>query len=500
MRLNRRQLLRSASICAGGGAAGLSTLLRARRGEAQSQEPKKPCFLIVIPAAGGGCLIDSFLAIRQSESANGMTINAYPDAEVKDIAGSPLRAVDLQRQRAGSIPIPFSANQSAFATKHKDDIMVVTQTGTSVNHQVAQRRAITGNEAWQGRTLQEAVAKEYGAGYPIPNVNMASGGYIEHGTDRSLPAYCFNEPVANPIVWPLALDGMKGIQDAPPRAMLEKARALRDGKLEDASPFYKTFAKSDRLKVWRDQRAAAPSRLEVPDLITKLMLVPDVPQIPLGEYGLRESPDGAKVRQKFPSYLTDPLHAQAALAFLLIKYRVSVTVTISPSFSVLIDTGALPPKISNPPLAFDYSHNSHRSAQAIMWNRILSTADGLIDLLKGEEFEPGSGESLWDRSMIYVATDFGREKKRPSGADDFGTGHHVNNGFVIISPLANGNKVLGGVDKDTGLTYGFDPETGDPAPATNMAEKQIYSGILHALRVDTTGGNLPDMRAMRRRA
>ena len=44
----------------------------------------------------------------------------------------------------------------------------------------------------------------------------------------------------------------------------------------------------------------------------------------------------------------------------------------------------------------------------------------------------------------------------------FGTGHHLNNGSLIVSPFANGNRVLGGVDPDTGLTYGFDPRTGDP--------------------------------------
>jgi len=42
---------------------------------------------------------------------------------------------------------------------------------------------------------------------------------------------------------------------------------------------------------------------------------------------------------------------------------------------------------------------------------------------------------LWDRSLIYVATDCGREKARPSGASSWGTGHHLNNGSVLISPL-----------------------------------------------------------------
>src|SRR5262245_2512383 len=123
MRLNRRQLMRSLSICAAGGASGLASLLTAKRGFAQ-QQTKKPKFLFVIAGAGGCSLIDSFLAIRESEAgANASTINCFPDSEVKTIAGTALRGVDLSRQGVGAIPIPFSANQSDFVTKHKDDLM-----------------------------------------------------------------------------------------------------------------------------------------------------------------------------------------------------------------------------------------------------------------------------------------------------------------------------------------------------------------------------------------
>ncbi|MEM9488187.1 MAG: hypothetical protein AAGC55_03525, partial [Myxococcota bacterium] len=149
-------------------------------------------------------------------------------------------------------------------------------------------------------------------------------------------------------------------------------------------------------------------------------------------------------------------------------------------------------------LAFDYSHNDHRSAQAFMWQRTLDLADRLIDLLKDEEFDASTGESLWDRTLIYVATDFGRSRNRVAGSDLFGSGHHLNNGNLIISPLANGNSVLGGVDRDTGLTYGFDPQTGAPDPDRTMGEADIYAGILQALQVTTTGSGLPDMPAMRR--
>jgi hypothetical protein len=54
-----------------------------------------------------------------------------------------------------------------------------------------------------------------------------------------------------------------------------------------------------------------------------------------------------------------------------------------------------------------------------MWARIMSTVDKLISLLKSEPFDAGSSESLWDRTMIYVATDFGRTRSRPDNAMQF---------------------------------------------------------------------------------
>ena len=495
-RLSRRQMLKATSMMAAGGGVGLPSLLASRRGYAQQQD--KPRFLIVIAGAGGASLIDSFLAIRQSEAgAASAELNCFPDSEVKSIAGSPFRAVDLRRSRVGAIPIPFTSNQSDFVTKHKDDLMVVTQTGTSVNHTIAQKRSLTGNEAWHGRTLQEAVAAYYGAGFPIPNVNMSANGYIDPGIDPTTPAFARSEPVAQAAVWPLSLDGSRGVKNLPPRERIALARRLRNEKLDPESNFKKTFGDSHRLALWEEQRGRT-SGLEALDLITQLNIYPDIPQIPLGEFGLAESPDGQRVRAAFPDFATDPFEAQAALAFMLIKHRVSVTVTIAPSFNVLLDLQRL--RVDNPPLAFDFSHQSHRAAQGVMWDRLLRTADKLVELLKAEEFE--AGESFWDRSMIYFATEFGRTKRRPANSDEFGSSHDLNNGYAVLSPMVNGNKVLGGVDPTTGMTYGFEPEDpqGVPVPGRQMAEKEIYSGLLHALKVDTSGGNLPDMRAMRKNA
>jgi uncharacterized protein (DUF1501 family) len=160
---------------------------------------------------------------------------------------------------------------------------------------------------------------------------------------------------------------------------------------------------------------------------------------------------------------------------------VASAVTLAPSFSPVLSGITL----ENPPLAFDFSHNDHPSTQNAMWSRVLRIVDGLIDLLKGEP--DGAGGTLWDRSLVYVATDFGREKVRPANATAFGTGHHLNNGVVLVSPLLKGGRVYGGVDPTTLLTHGFDPTTGEPAPGTVMREGDVYAVIAGAMGVDYPG-------------
>ena len=81
--------------------------------------------------------------------------------------------------------MPYTAVQSEFVAKHKQDMMVVTLTGTSVNHGIAQKRAITGNEAWSGRTLQELVALEYGDGYADPERHDGDRHQLHRARQRS---------------------------------------------------------------------------------------------------------------------------------------------------------------------------------------------------------------------------------------------------------------------------------------------------------------------------
>lgn len=487
--MRRRGISRRQALGHLGAAGALAATGLPRFASAQTADPR---FLVVVCAAGGASIIDGPLAIRHGESANSQTVNCFPDGEVKSIPGTDIRAVDLRRGSAGAIPFPFQSNQSDFVRRHKDDLLVVTHTGTSVNHTIAQKRSLTGNAAWNGRTLQEQVACTYGDGYALPNVNMAGQGYLEPGDDSSLPSWCLAEPVANPALWTLGLDGQRGVQPAPERSLVELARQVRDGKLDPESTFVKTYGHSQALKRWRDQRGRSTSVLEGLDLITRLNVFPDSQSVPLARFGLAESPDGARVREAFPRYLEDQLEAQAALAFLLLKNRVSVTVSIGPSFNVLLRGQSL----VNPPLAFDYSHQAHRPAQAIMWDRMLGVIDRLVELLKSEPLDEGRGVSFWDRTLVYMATDFGREKRRQNGADTFGTSHHLNNGSLIVSPLVRGNRVLGGVDPDTGLTYGWDRASGAPQPGENTDEPTVYAGILQAMGIETPA-HLPDVKAMR---
>ena len=505
-RLSRREALKALSLAAAGSTSLAPFLFGCRQaqgtaenteiiGQRKSELTTKPKFLIVIGAAGGASIIDSFLAVRASEAgANAAKINTFPDASVQSVGGSPFRAVRYMNSKLGSIPLAVNTDQLAFLQKYKDDMLVATSIGTSVNHTIAQKRAITGNAAWKGRTLQECVAMQWGQGMPLPNVNMAVGGYGERGTDVNLPASVYPETVTNPSLWPLGLDGKKGVLGTPPADVIALARAARND-LDSSSVFGQTFAKTTVLSRWRSQRDSSAG-LEAQDLITRLNVLPDLPpQIPLSQYGLGSSPDGAQVRQVFPDFFTDPFQGQAALAFLLLKHRVSAAVTIGPDFNVKLGGSS---GIYNPPLAFDFSHNDHRSAQAFMWARILSTVDRLATLLKSEPFDTATGETLWDRTMIYVATDFGRTRTRPDNAIVFSSGHDLNNGFLLISPMVKGNTVLGGVDPLTTLSYGFDARTGTPqVGAVGSNEPDIFSGVLTAMGADLAGSGLPDASAFK---
>jgi hypothetical protein len=367
-------------------------------------------------------------------------------------------------------------------------MLVVPVRNSSVNHLVGQHRSITGNNAWRGRTLQECAALEYGQLAPMPNINMSALGFAERGIDRSLPLRCASESVTQPLSWPLGLHGSRGVTGAPSATLIDAARRVRNAGLEEPSAFQRTFGGSEALSRWLEQRQVA-TEIESRDLIERLMLMADDPvRTPLSAFGLRSGPDYERIRQALPNLETDPLEAQAALSFALLESRVAVTTTIWPTDRLIM---ASQDSLLNPPLAFDFSHNAHRPVQAAVWNRMLRILDGLITLLRGEPLDATSGESLWDHTLIYVATEFGRRKNRLGRSETFGSGHDLNNGVLLISPLLRGNRVLGGVDPHTGLTFGVDPATGIPDPGRENTEAQLFASILDTLEVDTTGSGLP---------
>lgn len=516
----RRHLLGALGAAGGamlGGNLLAGRMLASERGG--PREPKgKPRFLIVLACTGGASAIDGPLAIRASESKFASTLHTFDDALVQTIAGTQIRAVDQNLKSLGPIPLPVKARHSQYVQRLAPDMMVATWTRTSVNHAVGQRRSVTGNSAFHGRTLQEATALQWGQDCVLPNVHLVAGtSYTDRGTDETLPSWAYGETVVDPGTWPLSLSAQRGLLDVPSSKLLQKARELRNNKLDTQSMFQRVFGASPRLQHWQHLRGSPQAALEAQDLISKLMVRPDSPDFPLAAYGLATSPDADKVRAAFPNYASDPLHAQAALAFLLLKYRLSVTVTLGPTFATVVDDGVdlagayglggggggngkklVEGSLDNPPIAFDFSHQAHRAVQALMWERVYAVADGLITLLKQEEWE--DGESMWDRSMIYFATEFGRSKTRTENATEFATGHDLNNAAVVLSPLVPGGTVLGGVNPDTALTYGFDPQSGAPDPSREMTEPEIYAGIAHALGIDTSDTSLPDMRAMRKLA
>lgn len=481
--VRRRDVLKGLAA----GAAVASLPLREARAQAQADRK----FLIVVTGTGGASMIDFATATTASQSDDAANLNVYPDQMVQRFEDSPFRAIDQRLDDLGPLPYQGQANQSNFVRRHMHDMMVVPITGTSVNHQVAEKRSLTGNDAWGGRTLQEAVANAYGEGLPLPNVNMGAGGFVEPGIDPTLPDWAVHEAVSDPRLWWLGLDGAKGVPNAPSPDLVQLARTMRNSKLDPESSFYRTFERSRVLQRWRHQREVAQPELERRNLIQSLNVLPNSAAVPLARFGLGDAPEAARLREIFPLYFDDPLEGQAALAYLLIKNGVSNTVTIGPNFSPLVGGQQI---VDSPPLAFDFSHTAHRGAQALMWHRLLSVIDRLIGLLKETEY--ADGESYWDRSLIYVATDFGRSKRRPSNADEFGTGHDINNGLLLISPMVNGNTILGQVDPNTLQHTGYDPATGRPEPGRHMTEPELYAGILQAMGINTP--NLPDMRAMRR--
>jgi hypothetical protein len=462
--------------------AGIATALgRHGRHAVAAPDPERK-LLFVVAMAGGASIVDSLLPVSASEAgAKANSVVAYPDQAIGERGG--LRYV---KKIDGTDPLgKFSCDYdlATFLDRHGADTAVVTQEVTSVNHVVAQKRAVTGAGVDRGRTLMEAVAAVHGAGLALPNCNFATGGYAEPGTDESVPSFARGEVVSDPLYFPLATDASRGIRGGVSRDLLQHARDVRST-FEARSPFLTRYGKAKMLEAYRSRREAARA-IEDADLLSKLMLLPEG-EVELSEYDLESSPMLARMVEVFPNLARgDAMEAQAAVGFLLARYGISASVTLGPTFvPSFLDSG----KIVDTPLIFDYSHTDHVTAQNVMWRRMMQVVDGLVTLLKEEDYLGDAGLGpMWDRSLVYLATDFGRTKERPSGSLSFGTGHDLSNGNVLVSPLLRGGRVYGGVDPATVKTYGFDPTTGEPDPSRVMREGDVYSLVAQALGVDFEG-------------
>ena len=474
MKQSRRNFLRAAA--AAGGCLALGSNARA-----DSAEPTpEPRYLFAVAALGGASIIDSFLPVAASESQGAATLNTFPDQLIAQPAGSNLRCVRPVDGSYGGLMFDNGYSQETFVSKHHEDMVVMTADASSVSHSTAQQRALNGDGMNGGRTIMEQIALTHGAGMALPNCNMAAARYASRGADPTIGVAAEQVSVADAKTFALATDGRRGIPGLPSHEAIAAARGFRD-RLEQASPFVERFGQRNSLLRYQSLRARA-AELEDADLISKLMLAPG--SFPLEEFALSASPYAQTLADRFPRLDRDGFHAQAALSFLLMRYGLSCATAISPDNPTVVEQGT----VINPQGAFDFSHTDHRLTQNTMWSRTLGVIDSLIDLLKSEHVGGDPDQpTMWSRSLIYVATDFGRSKERPAGAASWDSSHDLNNGNLLISPLLNGNRVFGGVDPDTCMTYGYDRLTGEADAGSNMTGRDIYSAVCQALGADFPG-------------
>jgi uncharacterized protein (DUF1501 family) len=452
------------------------------RGRAAASAAADRKLLFVFCAYGGASIIDSFLPVVDYEGGSLLAaaeLNCYSDFAIEQLPDSNIRSVKLL-DNYSYFAKPTSAMGSLIA-RHGKDMAVIGHDVSSVNHTVGQQRSLNAAGLDQGRTLMERAALRHGMDLPLASCNMAAEGYQRHGVDPTVPARARHELIRVPSLFGAGTSGFEGVAGAPSEEAVRRARAVRE-ELDQKSVFARTFRADPRLQNYLHARKEVSPILERAGLLEKLLLL-DPSRIDPA-LGVKPDPLAVKLRESLPALGEDRMEAQIALSFLLAYHGVSCSVAMGFDTEPVVRSDG---SIIGTPISFDFSHNMHRVVQNLMWCRTASLVDSLITLLKSHDYlgDPALGR-MWDRSLIYIATEFGRDKKRPFLASSWGTGHHLNNGSVLLSPLLKGNAVYGGVDPTTGMTFGFDPATGKPDKMQTMTETDVYGIIAQALDLQTS--------------
>jgi hypothetical protein len=448
---------------------------------AQEQQRR---FLFVICASGGADIRDSFMPLVTGEANNGL--RSHDAADIRTIGNH--RCVDRQRQLRFFVG---GDAQRTFLEENGADMAVAAVTGSSVNHIVAARRWLNGDgQAINGRTLLESHAMRWATpDMPLPAVNLANGGYIDPGIDGRVPDVARAETVQNALLFGMATHPSKGVmpidRGAQREALLARARRVRES-MDDKSAFVSRFAPSRALQGLRTRRKEIVPLMQDLDLITELTMVSSG-VLPLDTYGLSSSSELPALQAAgFGDLINDPFMAQAALAYLLARSGASTAIAIGAPQAPIAGPGNanFDFTLKHTPLACDFSHTDHPATQLVMWDRLLNMTGGLIKLLKATAF---GGATMWDNSLVYIATEFGRSLEG-EGNEAVGSGHELNNGVVLISPLLNGGRVYGALGDD-GLTRGFDRDTGEVDEGSIIREPDVVATIAKALDHDLAPGD-----------
>ena len=199
-----------------------------------------PKYLFTVACGGGASIIDSFLA--QTKGPAG-----YGDNQLFKPQGSPFSAVlPMENSIQGFIKLGNGYSQKTFLNKYAKDMVVMSTEVSSVNHLIAAKRAMSGDNINGGRTITEAIASAFGGSLPIPNVTMSGGGYADAGTDVSVKDVARPQLISDPLMMAFATHGTKAVTNMTSKE-ITLARELR-ADLEKISQYGRTFKNTPQMQ------------------------------------------------------------------------------------------------------------------------------------------------------------------------------------------------------------------------------------------------------------